>query len=352
MMTTTNRIGVLLLLTIFCFACSEDDSNNEPDNSFYTIVNNGSGAVNGANDTNDSQSLRVAQAVPSVQNATYPKSIPIMLFFDDKLNINTIRSNFKVTENGEDIGGIITINEAANGYAILTFIPNNGFSPNSSIELTLRNGFNDDGGNSFDSGLDYILTFLTDSEPVGSFDNNGSFENGTDGVVFLGDGNILQGANGCVSPTDGNSFAAITSGSQLVSSGTAIGDASSMMLLGPISDGISSVNFDYNFLSSEFQEFVDSIFDDSAVITVVGDSGAYSEFLTSVNTVGTPGNTQCDGFAGMPDDGDEYSGETGWMNKTLNFSNVGGSAFIIITVTDVSDQIYSSAITIDNVSFN
>ncbi|NRA92368.1 MAG: Ig-like domain-containing protein, partial [Psychroserpens sp.] len=308
--------------------------------------------VNGATDGSDAIPLRIAQAVPSVQNVTYPKSIPIMLFFDDKIDLNTIRSNFKVTENGLDKGGLITINEAANGFAVLTFAPANGFSPNSEIVLTLSDGFNDDGGNSFESGLDYVLSFLTDGEPLGSFDDNGSFENGTDGVIFLGDGNILQGAQGCVSPTDGNSFAAITSGSQLVSGGDAIGDASSLMILGPISSGVSTVTFDYNFLSSEFQEFVDSIFDDSAVVTVLGDSGAYSEFLTSVNTVGTANNTQCDGFANMPDNGDDYSGETGWITKTINFDNVGDSAFIILTVTDVSDQIYSSALTLDNISFN
>ena len=349
-MTSLKRLGIVFL--ILCFGCSSDDSDNQDIvDAFYTLVNNGVAGVNGANDSGDVAALKVAQAIPSVQNETYPNTLPILLFFDDKVDLSTVVDNFKVTENGTDKGGIISINEAANGFAILTFIPNNGFSPNASIVLTLKNGFNDDGGNSFDSNLDYVLSFLTDGQTTGSFDNNGSFENGNEGVLFVGDGNILEGAQGCVSATSGNSFAAITSGNQLVSGDSAIGDASSMMLLGTINDDISSVTFDYNFLSSEFQEFVGSVFDDSAVVTVVGENGAYTEFLTSVNSVGEI-NTQCEEFAGMPDDGDAYSGETGWISKTINFDNVGGSAFIIFTVTDVSDTIYSSALTIDNVSFD
>ncbi|NRB59189.1 MAG: hypothetical protein HRU50_04520 [Winogradskyella sp.] len=351
-MTQLKRFGVLLLSTLVFIACSEEDnSNNQTDEALYTIVNNGLGAVDGETDSDDNEALGIAQAVPSVQNATYPKSMPIILFFNDKLDTSTIESNFEVTENGEMKGGTITINEAANGYAILTFIPKNGFEPNASIELTLKSGFSDDGGNSFDAGEDYIVAFSTDNTPTGNFDNNGSFENGSDGVIFLGDGNIMQGTQGCVSATEGNDFAAITSGDSLVSSENAIGDASSMMILGPITSDVTNVSFDYNFLSAEFQEWVYSEFDDSVLLTIVGDAGVYSQFLTSVNTVGTT-NTQCDGFAGMPDDGDPYSGETGWINQSIDVGDVGSSAFIIFTVTDVTDHIFSSALTIDNVIYN
>jgi len=257
-----------------------------------------------------------------------------------------------VTQNGQVVGGTISINEGANGYAILTFVPKTMFSSNANIVLTLKSGLQDDGGNTFNFETDYTLSFQTNSQNNGNFEDNGSFENGNDGVLFVGDGAILSGVHGCVSATDSDSFAAITSGNALVSSDNAIGDASSMMILGTIDSGISSLTFDYNFLSTEFQEFVDSEFDDSVIVTVVGSEGAYSEFLTSVNIVGTEGNTQCEGFAGLPDTGDDYAGETGWNSKTINFSNVGNNAFIIFTVTDVADTIYSSALTVDNVTFN
>jgi hypothetical protein len=341
----------LLALIVIVGCKSDDDSNNNDDQALYTFINNGTGAVSSIQDTDDTVGLDIAQAVPAVQNEAYPNSLPILLFFNDKLYLNSLEDNFEVTQNGTIVGGTIAINEGANGYAILTFIPKTTFDANATVVLTLKNGLQDDGGNNFLSQTDYSLTFQTNSQNSGDFSDNGSFENSNDGVLFVGDGNILEGAQGCVSSTDGNSFAAITSGDMLVSSDSAIGGASSMMILGAIDSGISSLSFDYNFLSSEFLEFVDSEFDDSVVVTIVGSSGAHSEFLTSVNTVGID-NTQCEGFAGMPDDGDEYAGETGWNSKTINFSNVGDNAFIIFTITDVADTIYSSALTVDNVTFN
>ncbi|MFC0605292.1 Ig-like domain-containing protein [Winogradskyella pulchriflava] len=347
-MKLLKNLGLLVFFVIF--SCSNDDSSND-NNELYTFVNNGGGAVTTLSNSGDVTGLGVAQAVPAVQNEIYPKSLPILLFLNDKVYFDSLKGNFEVTQNDELIGGTIYINEAANGYAILTFVPKNTFSSNSTIVLTLKNGIQDASGNHLNLDMDYTLSFQTNSQDGGNFDDNLSFENGDDGVLFLGDGNILSGTQGCVSPTDGNSFAAITSGNSLVSSQSSIGQASSMMILGTISNGFSSINFDYNFLSSEFQEYVDSEFDDSVMITIVGTDNVYSEFLTSVNTVGT-NNTQCSDFAGMPDDGDNYSGETGWMTKTINFGNVGNDALVIFTITDVSDTIYSSAFTLDNVSFN
>lgn len=348
------KLKYLALISLMLFiGCSKDDSPTEDTtddgdemvDTNYVIVNNGNGGVTTASDTGDDIPPVIAQAVPAVQGETFSNTLPILLFFNDKLLLPSLEDNLQVTQDGEVIGGIITINEGANGYAILTFSPSETFGINKTILFTLSGDIQDDGGNLF--GQDYSLSFKTKAGSTGSFDNNTGFESGTQGVEFIGDGNIMNGNQGCVDPVAGNSFAAITSGDQLISEGSAIAGASSLMILGPIEESFSNFNFNYNFMSSEFQEFVDSEFDDSVIVTIVGPDGAYSEFLTSVNTVGLEGNTQCEGFPGLPDEGDEYGGSTGWISKSISNGNIGAPAYIVFTITDVSDTIYSSILALD-----
>jgi hypothetical protein len=337
-------LGTLFfLLVILVTGCKKDEPSPE-----YTIVNNGNAGVSSLTDTEDGSALEVVQAVPSVSGETYPVNIPIMFFLNDKIYLNSITDNFTVTVNGKVVGGTIYVNEASNGYAILIFTPADEFGVGKEIMITLKTGIQDDGGNGFTE--DFVFTFTTESSAAGNFDENKSFESGNTGVTFVGDGAILSGAHGSVSPQDGSKFCAITSGSQLVSSGNAVGDASSMVILGPINSNITSFSFKYDFISSEFNDYVGSIYDDCAVITAVGPNGAYSESITSVNTVGTA-NTQCVNFADLPDAGDDYAGHTGWKNSTLTLSNVGTPAYVIFTVTDVSDHIYSSALALDNFTY-
>ncbi len=348
------KFYVILTMLVIATACNKDDSpaedttDDEVVDTTYTIVNNGNGGVATVSDTSDDIPPSIAQAVPAVQGETFTNTLPILLFFDDKLLLSSLEDNLEVTQDGEIIGGTITINEGANGYAILTFSPSETFGVNKTILFTLSGEIQDDGGNAF--GQDYSLNFKTKAGSTGSFDSNTGFENGTQGVEFIGDGNIMSGNQGCVDPVAGNSFAAITSGDQLISGDAAIAGASSLMILGPIDESFSNFSFSYNFLSAEFQEFVDSEFDDSVVVTVVGPDGAYSEFLTSVNTVGLKGNTQCEGFPGLPDEGDDYAGSTDWISKTINSGTIGSPAYIVFTITDVSDTIYSSVLALDQIN--
>lgn len=340
------------LLTIFLFpvmimtfGCKKDKTTPKP---IYTIVNNGDAGVTSISDVGDQDPLAIVQAVPSVSDASYPSTIPIMFFFNDKIFLNSLTDDFTVEQNGETLGGTITINKAANGYAILTFTPSQAFAADATITITIKKAVEDDGGN----GLfeDFILTFKTVAGSTLSFDSNKGFESGTPGVLFMGDGAVLSGTQGSVSPKSGSKFGVITSGDQLVSSSSAIGGASSLMLLGPINTDLSSLTFNYDFSSAEFNEFVGSEFDDCAVITIYGPKNSYSVVITSVNIIGTA-NTQTTGFAGLPDNGDNYAGHTGWVSKTYSFPNVGTPAYIIFTVTNVSDHIYSSALAVDDISY-
>ncbi len=341
--------SLFILLILFTLGCKKKDDSSNTENPTYTIVNNGNAGSSSISDTEDETALDVAQAIPSVSGETYPVNIPIMFFLNDKVYLNSIIDNFIVKVDGTVVGGTIYVNEASNGFAVLIFTPTKEFGANKLIIVTLKKEILDDGGNGFPS--DYVIQFYTESIASGSFDSNKGFENGTAGVTFIGDGTVLSGTHGSVSPLGGTKFGAITSGDALISDGSAIGGASSMMILGPINTSISNLSFYFDFISAEFNEYVNSIFDDCAVVTITGPNGTYSGSITSVNTLGTGNNTQCINFDNMPDDGDAYAGHTGWVNKTFSFTNVGSPAFIIFTVTDVSDEILSSVLTIDNISF-
>ena len=346
---TYSVLGILSL-ALLTVSCEKNDKESTDSKSIYKILNNGTAGVMEITDTNDSEGLTVAQAIPSVSGETYPANMPILFFFDDKILVPTITAeNLIVTENEKKVKGTVSITEQANGYAILSFIPEKQFAANSSIKIILTTDLQDDAG--LGNNQDFVIEYMTSSANDTSFTNNSGFENGTNGVTFVGDGSVLVGDQGCVSPF-GTSFAGITSGTQLISSDSAIGDATSLMILGPINSNVSSISFKYNFLSAEFQEYVGSQFDDSFVAVVVGQNGAYSEFITSVNTLGTAGNTACNSFPGMPDNGDSYFGTTGWQNKQMSFPNMGNDTYIIFIVTDVSDTIYSSIVCIDDVTVN
>jgi hypothetical protein len=342
---------LLFVSFIIIYAACNGESTKAEDGgttTIYKIVNNGNGGVTSITDTSDEYELDVAQFIPAEDSGTFPSNMPIMIFFDDKIYINSIENNYTVTADGQLIGGTITINESSEGYAVITFMPDGGFPSGSVIVITLKVGLQDDGGNGLYT--EYVLTFYTTSPSTTSFDSNKGFESGTSGVVFVGDGYILSGTSGAVSPYEGSRYAVITSGNYLVSSDYAIDYASSIVMLGPINSNLSSINFYYDFASAEFQEFVDSAFDDTAMVTILGPNGSRSFILTSVNIIGTA-NTDCGGFIGLPDAGDEYAGHTGWINKSLSFPSVGSPAYIIFTITDVSDTIYSSALAVDDISY-
>ncbi|MDV6169600.1 Ig-like domain-containing protein [Flavobacterium sp. DG1-102-2] len=331
--------------------CSDDDSdNNTNTDSYYTIINNGNGGVTKITDANDADLLEIAQAIPSVSGEQYPAYTPVLFFFNDKILLSSINENtFVVKENGKQVTGTISVNEAANGYAILTFTPKTVFKGGSEISVKLTTGLQDDGGQSLMSDAEFQYT--TFAEPAGDLTGNSGFENGTNGLVFIGDGNVLTGPQGCLSPFDGNSFGAITSGNQLISANDAIGGTSSALIMGPFDGAASSLSFNYNFLSAEFLEYVGSEYDDSFMAVVVGQNGAHAEFVTSVNIIGQ-NVTQCNGFPGMPDEGDEYAGFTGWTSKQINFGNITGPVYVIFIATDVADTIYSTVVGIDNVTVN
>lgn len=365
--------GIFFSCFVFTSCDNDGNDNDDIDYSEFKIVNNSNGAVTSLVD-DDYEPLEILQTIPSLSSSSlyslksssaraggelraaaddalgsFPANLPIMFFFNDKIYLNSIKDNIEILVDEESVKGTITINEGFDG-AILTFIPWKEFKVNKSISVTVKKGLQDKGGNEMLEDVNLLYQTVKGAE--GAFDGNGGFEKGSNGVMFIGDGAIKKGTTGPLGPQEGEYYAAVSSGnSPLVSeSGISIGYASSLMILGPVNKDIASIAFYYDFISAEFNDYVNSAFDDCAMITVTGPKGSYSEFITSVNTIAYD-NVAFSGYPGMPDSGDSYAGHIGWTKRTLNFSNVGTPAYITFTVTDVSDLILSSILAIDNISY-
>ena len=344
-------LNICIFGTLLFCACNKlSPSIPLEDKTGYKVINNGTGAVESVTDQNDKTELHLVQTIPSATGDGYFANMPIMLFFDDKLILNSIYSNIEVRQDEAKVKGTIYVNETSDGFAILTFTPTVAFLPSKKIAVTIKKGLQDDGGNTMKE--DASFSFLTKDISTITFDYNKDFERGPTGVSFIGDGGIMYKRAGCtVAPFQGDRYSAISTGYGICGGG-AIGGASSLMILGPITPALSTFSFQYDFISSEFNEYVDAKYkiDDAAMVTVSGPIGTYSEVLTSVKRIGINGNTQCL-FPQLPDGGDTYVGHTGWQHKTLSFRNVGTPAYIIFTVTDVGDLQLSSVLAVDSVAY-
>lgn len=152
-------------------------------------------------------------------------------------------------------------------------------------------------------------------------------------------------------PTEGNCMVDFNTGPGAVSN---VGSTLTQRFTVPA--GVTSLKVDFNFVSEEFPEFVNSPFDDSfhAIITRQTPNGdVVTEFATvSVNASG--------GFTDIGDcffpDGDFTCGQTGWRTGTVDLSAHAGTGTpiqvdLIFTAEDRGDNIFDTHVLVDNIRF-
>ena len=317
--------------------------------STFTIFVN-AGAVTEITPTGSTAPLRIIQTIPSFREVdaddnTYQADAPVIFFFSEVIYLGSLEDNIIITADGIPVDGTIVINEGVGGYAILTFTPAQALPDGAEVAITMRQGLMDGGGNPMTT--DVNLSYVTEEGSQTIFrGSNFGFESGNEGIIISGDG-AISGARGPLLPFEGSYYAAISTGENLVSaSGIAIGNRSSQLQLGPVMEEFTSLSFYYDFISSEFNDYVGSRYDDTAMLTIYGPMGVYTEVITSVNTIRRDNNPFI-GYTGMPDAGDNYAGHTGWLFFRVDNINVGSPAFIIFTVSDVGDDHLSSILAID-----
>jgi len=137
-----------------------------------------------------------------------------------------------------------------------------------------------------------------------------------------------------------------------LSSSDAISHTTSLLATGAINvpEGASKLLFEYDFLSEEFDEYVDSEYDDAFIVSFRGPDDIYATLVTSVNIIGQ------DDSRSIPinDTGDilvSDADHTGWITREIALNGVSSPIHIIFCVSDVGDAAYDSIVFIDGIRF-
>ena len=297
-------------------------------------------------DPNDTEALAVVQTIPPHNSTGIDPNVTISIFFNDEIDPMTINDQsiqVKDSKGDQQFGTYSGSLSAAGSTNNLNFKPFAVLSEGDTITLTMfnLNGIKDDGGNTLSS--DFVFSFQTKQQSVPPADLG--FEQGATGWNFSGDGIILSSPKDDISAYEGNYMAAISTGENF--GGQALDFTTSILTSGPVQvpPGKQFISFNYDFISEEFDEFVNSEYDDVLKVSVSGPLGSYSEIVASVNNVGVE-NSYPVNFAGL-----EGADHTGWLTKTINISPLGSPIIISFEVSDVKDNIVTSVAVIDNINF-
>ncbi len=174
---------------------------------------------------------------------------------------------------------------------------------------------------------------------------NGSFEIGdlSEWQVTGTASSITQLSS--ILPVAGNKMALVSTGG---------GVETTMTKLITIQPGVTElpIEFTYNFLSSEYPEYIGGEWNDTVTITLTLPDGTEQELAST--SVEEAEFTLVPGLAfngGGNDQGDDTVGQTGFQTIKMSIPVTEGEGEYSIHISDQSDGLYDSAILIDNIRF-
>ena len=353
-------IGILSILFVAFLGCTTKEG--DPVDVVEAIENVLGNFPESTPDAGDSFELGVFETIPPDGMTGVPPETSIVIFFNDEVDPSTVSSDsVQITDDGSpvtgDFGGVLD----ADGNTVLFFVPSSPFDELSTIVITLpstgADTLTDDNGNTL--GFDYVFSFTTGSSLPWSPDSNLGFEQGLTGYSLFGDGTILSGQQGDVGPTEGQNMAGISTGEQHLSSSDSLFFTASFLFSGEITvpPGSTKMSFDYDFISEEFDEFVEEGYDDFFVFAAIGPSGVFAALIASVDLVGEAASTPLGSLGTIPllvyDFEPGTCDHTGWRTAEIpNISSLGSPINIGFAVSDVGDDIYDTLVFIDNIRFN
>ncbi len=136
-------------------------------------------------------------------------------------------------------------------------------------------------------------------------------------------------------PTEGGTMAVVSSG---LGHTTAYGSISQSFC---VPDNVETLEFDWNFYSAEFLEYCHKGYDDTFQVTINGEQ----VFRTSVDTLCDEGGL----YEVGPIDNTTDTFSSGWRPASIPISAYAGKdAKITFSIVDVGDEIYDTAVLIDN----
>lgn len=289
---------------------------------------------------------QIVQAVPPPDSFQVPSSAPILLFADGNYANVAFLVNLFTKEGVTNITDQISLGKISSSTSKDVFVlaPKQAYPLGASVVVELS------------GDITGKLTFNIATSSPGTPASLG-FEGGADvdacdydalppGWKGFGDFAAVK-STGSLVPTEGASMLALSSGNTLC--GEAIGGTTSMVVSGPIGVNAAGVSFDYNFLSSEFDDYCNSAYDDSFIAVLSGPKGLVAQLVNSVNLV-CAAATQTDAtFPGQPDGGDAIFRQTGNLSYSLD-GDVGSPATLTFVATDVGDKILSSIVGVDRIT--
>ena len=256
----------------------------------------------------------------------------------------------------------------------LSFTPLIPFPAGAEVKVHIVGGGlkDDDGGKIADAVYTYHVSGKTPRLIEGGFvDLNPA--NSPTGQPWILIGNAaVAGPIGEIKPVKGDWMAVMTTGvgKDLSPYPAVVGSQNapqiSMMIIRlKIPPGSTNLVFNYDFISAEFDEFVDSAFDDIFTISITGKNGrTLTKTMASVKIVGKDDSTKTV-FPIIEDPSPqtpvEHSGAVGPDAKTtcklcatpsFDITGLGGEELTVsFLVSDIADGIYDTAVAIDNIRF-
>lgn len=296
----------------------------------------------------------VVQTVPPVGSSSVPVCMPSIFFLKQRyggridFSLNATYADGRMVDLTEESRLIVLESHKKNPIVIL--VPGRPYPKNATISGTIRHQ-NPLGNEYFVS----TIRFSTgEGEAPGSIEDL-DLEGGTRGFVGQGDFGFVT-ARGDVRPRHGEMMAGLSTGS--VFGGGALERTTSMLSIGPIKTASRlsigpfnwrqddlRVEFDYNFISSEFDKFVGTKYDDAFLVVLYGPSGAAASLVASINRIGKEASTLVV-FPGLPESQELPPQESGWRPYSISAA-VGSPACVTFVLTDVGDERFTSVVTMD-----
>jgi hypothetical protein len=295
----------------------------------------------------------IVQAVPLPDSANIPSQAPIVLFADATYANVEFTVTAYTADGPEDITDQVSVVKltSASGKDVYVLAAKGGLPLGASVVVTISGDmegsvvFNvDHASPPFAEGA---LDFEGASEPIAECTTDLMVSQLPLGWTGFGDVGVIP-ETGTLLPSSGSQLMGMSTGSVLC--GGALGQTSSMLVSGRIRElGESPVlELDYNFQSSEFDDYCNSEYDDTLIGVLSGPKGAVATVIDSVNLICQRAMHAVGTFPGLPDGGDAVYKETANLAFQLE-GDVGSPAVLAFVLTDVGDATLSSLVGIDNI---
>jgi hypothetical protein len=295
----------------------------------------------------------IVQAVPLPDSANIPSQAPIVLFADSTYANVEFTVTAYTADGAEDITDQVSVVKltSASGKDVYVLAAKGGLPLGASVVVTISGDmegsvvFNVD--HASPPFADGALDFEGASETIADCTNDVTVSQLPLGWTGFGDVGVIP-ETGTVLPSSGSQLMAMSTGAVLC--GSALGQTSSMLVSGPIRELGESplLELDYNFQSSEFDDYCNSDYDDTLIGVLSGPKGAVATVIDSVNLICQRAMHAVGTFPGLPDGGDTVYKETANLAFQLE-GDVGSPAVLAFVLTDVGDASLSSLVGIDNI---